>query len=341
MSKDWPDNRHKPTVSHSSISTFKSCDRAFALQYHNAVIADIDTRFEHKREATLQPLNFLRGSIFHETIQTALMRYRNYGHFPPDLMAIAREILREYIRFSKEWVEDVKKYPILGGMHKYWPNHEFAQPIENFYYDGDFPSGYRNATRQHLELWFERFNALLPDMPFMAIEPKNWLFPKEVSGKVPWFVHDDKFAVYANFDFLTKQNGEIAIYDWKTGKRAFGQESVADQLMTYAAFAIDKWKVDHEKIKLYAVWVDSGSIQEVDCDPSEIERIVEIWKKYQSDWAQRLTQVNGNGDRLFEMFPMTNDPRTCAFCKFRTCPGRRRTPLDPALLARDDDYLNE
>jgi hypothetical protein len=209
-------------------------------------------------------------------------------------------------------------------MHPYWPDHPFAQPVDAFYYQ-DFPPGFRTILKEKLTKWFDHFRALSPDLPFLSLNPATWLFPKEVSKKAPWFVYNDDFAVYAAFDFLTKDQS-IAIYDWKTGKRANGEAAVAEQLMTYAAYAVSKWKVIPESIKLYAVWVDDGSIQEVECDEWEIKRMQKMWVEHQHEWKRRLALVNGSPDKLFELFPMTNDLRSCSRCSFRSCPGRLRAP---------------
>ena len=324
MSSGWPDNRHQPTISHSSLAKFLECDRAYALQYHHSVISDVSKRFGHKREARLQPLNCFPGSIFHDTVQDALLTYQKSGAYPTDFMAIARNITREYISFSREWVADTKQYPILGGLHRYWPDHPFAQPVEPFYYEGDFPKDYRAKIKGKLERWFDRFFALAPDLPFSDVPPKNWLFPKQLGKKAPWFVHNNKFAVYAAFDFLTRVGDQITIYDWKTGNRQRGESAVADQLITYAAFAISQWNADPESIKLFAVWVDDGSVQEVECDKWEIRRLEEKWEKYQSDWSARLNAANGSGEKLFDLFPMTSNLRTCSRCVFRTCEGSGR-----------------
>ena len=281
---------------------------------------------EHKREARLLPLNCFPGSVFHETIQTALLAYQATGVFPPDLIAIARRVAGEYIEFSKQWVADVMAHPVLGGFHKYWIDHEFAQPIEAYYYDGDFQPGYRAQIKAKLERWFGRYTTLLPSLPFSSVDRSFWVFPKQVSKKAPWFVHKDEFAVYANFDFLTLQENKVTIYDWKTGRREKGEHSVAEQLTTYAAYAISKWGVKPEQIELYSVWVDDGSVQKVECDQAEIERAERRWSAVQRDWSERLKQVNGRAEKLYELFPMTQNSVTCTRCPFRSCPGRSRMP---------------
>jgi hypothetical protein len=341
MANSWPENRHYPTISHSSLHKFLACDRAYALQYHHSVIPDVAARFEHKRESKLQPLNCFPGSIFHETIQRALMTYRQTGSYPPDLFAIAREITRQYITFSKKWVADVEAHPILGGVHPYWPNHELAQPIESFYYDGDLPPSYRAKMKEKLIHWFEQFKILSPLLEFSSIKPSNWLFPSEVSVKVPWFVLDDEFAVYSNFDFLTRDDGKITIYDWKTGKREYGEETVAEQLTTYAQFAVQKWQIAPELISLYAVWVDDGSVQKVECDRWELERMQNLWRSHQRDWKNRLASANGNAEKLFELFPMTNNVRTCANCSFRSCAGRLRVGPIPTNTTDEIDFWDD
>jgi hypothetical protein len=322
------------------MAKFQACDRAYALQYHHNIIPDLAVRYEHKRESRLQPINCFPGSIFHETIQSALMTQRSNGKLPPGLMEIAKQITADYIRFSREWVKDVRENPILGGFHPYWPDHPYAQPVESFYYD-DFPANFKTTLREKLERWFERFLVLSPQLPFNTAPPASWLFPKEVSRKIPWFVHKDNFAVYSVFDFLTKEEDKITIYDWKTGKRTSGEAAVAEQLMTYAAYAISKWSVEPESIKLFAVWVEDGSIQEVECDAWEIQRMERKWEEQQQDWKSKLGQVNGDADRLFDLFPMTNDQRTCARCAFRSCPGRQRTPAQLLAEARTIDFSDE
>jgi hypothetical protein len=331
LSNGWPDPQHTPAVSHSSISKFRSCDRAWALQYHHAIIGDIEARHQFKREARLQPLNCYPGSIFHETIQTALMAYQRKGAFPKDLMAIAIVIAKEYRHFAKEWIKDVNEHPILGRVHPYWPSHSFAQPIDCLYFDGKFPPRFNPEVKEKLARWCDRFTSLLNDMDFTSVNPRLWRFPKTAAQKIPWFIHNDSFAVYAAFDFLTRDGENVSIYDWKTGQRSRGEEQVAEQLTTYAAYAVATLKVKLDTINLYAVWVDDGSIQKVECDRYEIERLQKIWQGYHDTWSLRLDQVNGDSERLLDLFPMTNDIRTCSRCNFRSCEGRNRITASSSL----------
>jgi CRISPR/Cas system-associated exonuclease Cas4 (RecB family) len=130
----------------------------------------------------------------------------------------------------------------------------------------------------------------------------------------------DKTKIWAVLDcsFRTEDGG-ITIIDWKTGRGM--SKDVSMQLACYAMYAMEKWGVDPEKVKLieYNLLVNQGV--EFTVGASEIENTKTYIAGSIADMQSLLVDAGNNVPKEEESFQKVEDERTRAGCNFRKVCG--------------------
>ncbi len=110
-------------------------------------------------------------------------------------------------------------------------------------------------------------------------------------------------------------DGGITIIDWKTG-RSMSQD-VSMQLSCYAMYAMEKWGVGPEKVKLieYNLLVNEGV--EFNVSGAEIENTKTYIAGSIADMQSLLVDVGENVPKEEEAFLKVEDERVRAGCNFR------------------------
>jgi len=99
-------------------------------------------------------------------------------------------------------------------------------------------------------------------------------------------------------------------------------EDVSRQLSCYAMYAVDRWGVDPENVKLieYNLLANQGT--EFKISGAEIENTKTYIKGSIADMQSLLVDVDENVPKDEEAFQKVEDERVCAGCNFRkVCDG--------------------
>jgi CRISPR/Cas system-associated exonuclease Cas4 (RecB family) len=122
--------------------------------------------------------------------------------------------------------------------------------------------------------------------------------------------------IWAVLDCSFRNNdGGVTIIDWKTG-RSMSQD-VSMQLSCYAMYAMEKWGVDPEKVRLieYNLLANQGS--EFNVSGAEIENTKAYIAGSIADMQSLLVDVDGNVPKEEAAFQKVEDDRIRAGCNFK------------------------
>jgi CRISPR/Cas system-associated exonuclease Cas4 (RecB family) len=130
----------------------------------------------------------------------------------------------------------------------------------------------------------------------------------------------DNTKIWAVLDcsFRTEDGG-VTIIDWKTGRRM--SEDVSMQLSCYAMYAMEKWGIDPENVKLieYNLLANQGA--EFTVGAAEIENTKTYIVGSTADMKSLLVDVGENVPKDEGVFMMVEDDRVKADCNFRKVCG--------------------
>ena len=119
--------------------------------------------------------------------------------------------------------------------------------------------------------------------------------------------------VFAIPDFAIRDGQEYLLYDWKTGK---GSEKDILQLSCYVLFAMSKWQVSEDKIKIIPAYLAQNESMPLSVEamtPGQVKGYIR-----QSIEAMKgvLTDVRTNKADIAN-FAKTDNSRRCQKCKFQ------------------------
>jgi len=133
----------------------------------------------------------------------------------------------------------------------------------------------------------------------------------------PFFYLED-YKIYAVLDFAFRRNDEIIIYDWKTGRE--DPEKDKFQLACYGLFAIQKWNIKADKVKLVDFYLSNDNQNEFIFADFEIDKIqnqifnsIDEMKHILDDPQENIAREDG--------FPFIENEQICKYCNFnKMCP---------------------
>jgi len=155
----------------------------------------------------------------------------------------------------------------------------------------------------------ETFN-MLRELP-----QQMWL---EVEDFSSFNLNNTKIWAVLDCSFRTK-NGGTTIIDWKTGRSM--SEDVSIQLSCYAMYAMEKWGVDPEKVKLIEYNLLSNQGAEFTVTGGEIENTQAYIAGSIADMQSLLVDVGENVPKEETAFQKVEDERIRSGCNFRKVCG--------------------
>jgi CRISPR/Cas system-associated exonuclease Cas4 (RecB family) len=144
-----------------------------------------------------------------------------------------------------------------------------------------------------------------------ALPRQMWL---EVEDFSSFNLDNTKIWAVSDCSFRTDDGG-ITIIDWKTGRSM--SEDVSMQLSCYAMYAMDKWGIDPENVKLIEYNLLANQGVEFTVGMSEIENTKAYIAGSIADMQSFLVDVVGNVPKEKGAFMMVEDKRVRASCNFR------------------------
>jgi len=180
--------------------------------------------------------------------------------------------------------------------------HEYEVPIS----DADW-----KKTADNMEQCLRNFYAsdtfgMLKDLP-----KPMWL---EVENFSSFNLNNTKIWAVLDCSFRTEDGG-ITIIDWKTGRSM--SEDVSMQLSCYAMYAMGKWGIDPQKVKLieYNLLANQGA--EFNVSGAEVENTKTYIAGSIADMQSLLIDVGDNVPKEEGAFHKVEDERVRADCNFR------------------------
>jgi CRISPR/Cas system-associated exonuclease Cas4 (RecB family) len=119
---------------------------------------------------------------------------------------------------------------------------------------------------------------------------------------------------HSDCSFRTEDGG-VTIIDWKTGRSM--SEDVSMQLSCYAMYAMDKWGIDPENVKLIEYNLLGNQDSEFSVTAAEIENTKAYIAGSIADMQSLLVDVGENVLKEEGTFQKVEDERVRASCNFR------------------------
>ena len=306
--------RNEFSWSHSRHDAFLSCPRRYYFHYYGSWGG-----WSEGAEARVRRLYVLKnlksrqmwaGGVVHDVVADVLRRVRRDGFEQAGLLDEAAAAAdRAVARLRREFRES------RAGAYLEDPRHAVGL-LEHHYRESvpdeqwrDLAEGVRAAVlRFHQGPYLEDLRRLPADA-WLALEDLT-SFPL------------DGVTVYVKLDLAVRATGgDVAIIDWKTGRREPRPEGL--QLGTYALHAVEHWKAAPDAIEVREVNLTTGAEGTQRVSASQLEAARTTIRESIRQMRAKLLDAAENRARE-EDFATRPGPRTCPRCPFREiCPETR------------------
>lgn len=326
-----PDGPPKPNLSRTSIKRYGQCRRQWALHYETERLKEFDRPLFWKvlREKRLMAFELLAGQVVDDTITAALCEFARSRTWPDSPFNVAMRIVGEYITHSREFAtlrDESRKGP--------WPRSD-RQPIDRYYFGEQIREDEKASLRETIRQCLDNFEKSEIKQTILAYPPDTWKLPTKARGESerdafsvqpsnPWYM-DGNVPMYANYDFMIVAPDRTLIFDWKTGKERMTE--ALEQLHCYAAYAHSYFQVPYEQISLLPVWL-TRQPQHLTLEhlrePVEEATLASLrcgWAELYAELSDKHAVYSAESWRLFELFPLAENPECCRRCQFRSCSG--------------------
>jgi CRISPR/Cas system-associated exonuclease Cas4 (RecB family) len=184
--------------------------------------------------------------------------------------------------------------------------HEYEVPIS----DADW-----KKTADNMELCLRNFYTSETFSMLKELPKQMWLGVEDFSS---FHLNNTKIWAVLDCSFRNDDAG-ITIIDWKTGRSM--SNNVSMQLSCYAMYAMEKWGVDPEKVKLieYNLLANQGS--EFNVSATEIKNTKAYIAGSIADMQSLLVDIAENLPKGEDSFQKVEDERIRGGCNFRKICG--------------------
>jgi CRISPR/Cas system-associated exonuclease Cas4 (RecB family) len=180
--------------------------------------------------------------------------------------------------------------------------HEYEMPVSNDKW---------KKVADDMENCLRNFYASETFGMLKELPQQMWL---EVEDFSSFNLKNTKIWAVLDCSFRTDYGG-VTIIDWKTGRSM--SEDVSMQLSCYAMYAMDKWGIDSEKVKLIEYNLLANQGVEFIVGASEIENTKTYIAGSIADMQSLLVDVVNNVPKEESAFLKMQDEGTRANCNFR------------------------
>jgi CRISPR/Cas system-associated exonuclease Cas4 (RecB family) len=238
------------------------------------------------------------GSKVHDCIKHTLTNLqRGISVLDVDQIAdITLNLMREEFKSSRE--RRYHTHPKTCALFE----HEYEVSIENAEW---------KKTAENMERCLRNFYSSETFGMLKELSQQMWL---EVEDFSSFNLSDTKIWAVRDCSFRTEDGG-ITIIDWKTGRSM--SEDVSMQLSCYAMYAMEKWGVDPEKVKLIEYNLLSDQCSEFSITAAEIKNFKAYVAGSVADMHSLLVDVGNNVPKEEDAFLKVEDEKIRANCNFR------------------------
>jgi hypothetical protein len=141
--------------------------------------------------------------------------------------------------------------------------------------------------------------------------PRNgWLEVEEFSSFAL-----DSTKINLAIDCAISEGEDIVIYDWKTGKTL--SENVSLQLSCYALYAVEKWRIPWDHLRVIEFNLSYGKALESSVTPRQADEIKSYIRGSIKDMQSLLSDPENNTPMEESRFTKVQDERISSRCNFR------------------------
>lgn len=302
----WSKSRHEK---------FSSCLRAYYLHYYGSWGG-----WDRNAAPSLRQLYVLKklsnrytwgGSTVHQFIRDALIQIRSGLPLEPEkTIERARQQMRADFRHSvgkRYWIEKARKD--FSGLFE----HEYLLPLD----PQEWKLNWDNV-RSALEWFFSSRWVPLAT----GLKAPQWLEVDENDFNLSRFSLQGVRA-FAVPDFAYVDSAGIpTVVDWKTGRT---QEGYDFQLVGYAIYLSQRYRVPVESIRASIVYLNQGTEIQVAVDAASVRAFEEYFWASVSKMKDLLLHPQKNIPADIDHFPMVEAVEGCVHCVFQRACGREAT----------------
>lgn len=256
-----------------------------------------------------------KGETVHHVIEHVMKSLRSGTPIPLETaQAHLTKLMRENYRSSKtkKYMQDPKKsYGLF--------EHEYEKGITD-----DVWKSFHDGAAECLANFYKSplFVQLSTD------DKKTWLLIEDLEE-----FDFEGSKVYVKLDFARRQDGNVEIFDWKTGKTEGGSPV---QIGAYALYAMQKWNVPVGNVRAYLVGLGRPpvSMQEQTVDDALLAATRAIMRESIAGMRSMLTDPRKNLPKPEAEFPFTENERFCTNCNFHKICERFAPAPAPASAAK-------
>ena len=286
----WSASRHR---------TFSDCSRAYYWSYYGSwggwnYDADPEARLAYRLKQMIN-MDMWAGDVVHRIIEQALVRVRD-----GQPMASAEE-MREGARFllNREWFESKDQ------AWKESPK-KFRNLLEH-YYEWYVSRDRRHVIRERVFQCLQSFanSDLLKQI--LATPAEDWLMLEDLASFQQFGV-----KVFAKPDLALRRDGNVVIYDWKTGRKNSKDKL---QMACYALFAMERFGVPADQVRVALCYLKVDEINEATPSIEELEKARSVI----GDSLEAMRGLLRNPDvneGAREDFPVTSKRYRCDRCPY-------------------------
>ncbi|MAI79428.1 MAG: hypothetical protein CL917_10840 [Deltaproteobacteria bacterium] len=304
---------HEFAWSASRAANFKECRRQHYFQYYGGWRGwERKAPLERQRMYQLGKLTRM-PMVAGDSVHQNLAYYFRMKHVrecsEEEIITRAHNMLRSKYMESQnqEWRRSASKFTHLA-------EHYYKESVVQ---GRDAIATYGSEFVQRITDSVKGFFAL-PDISWIiSASPEDYIFVEDDESSYDSFDFEGT-KIYGSPDFaLRDHEGNIHLYDWKTGRPS---KHDTFQIHVYALYARIKWDIPLEKFFGYDVYLTNGQLTPCKITPETMELAEHEIRKSIADMRELHFNADlGMGDRdPFPLIPIGSpESRTCTRCRFR------------------------
>ena len=284
----WSPSRHR---------MFQACQRQYYYNYYGSWGGWYDSEDELTqllyRLKKMSTLPQLVGTVVHDAISRVLKAIQSGREVPfKTAETYATQLFDRHIEDSleKRWLRSASKHTNLF-------EHYYGQEVNT------------DAGRERV---LENVTAFFESEAFKTLQntpPDQWLSVEALTS----FVFNAT-KLWVALDVAVRQNGGVAVFDWKTGRE---READRLQLAVYALYASTVWGVSVPHLQLQDVYLQVGVVRPVSVDTGVLDETRQLIVESIAQMRDKLDDPNANTASI-DTFPMTENRSTCESCPFKS-----------------------